>query len=112
MQTSRAFELGRAVIASQSTNRELWLTTLITLSQDFTNSPAQCDSIDLQNVEIDALLDYLSSGSVWVRRRSDMYMTFDCKNVGKQLESQQLRQLADSIICAPVSSKNFLQLLY
>ncbi|KAK7181542.1 hypothetical protein DPSP01_008937 [Paraphaeosphaeria sporulosa] len=98
---SRTIELGRAVIAMQAANIELWLTTLITLSPDLNNPAAQNISFDADNLEIDTLLDYMSSGNVWVKRGNDMHMSFNCTKLGQPLDSHGLQQLGDCIVNAP-----------
>jgi hypothetical protein len=112
MNASRTIELGRAVIAMQSTNIELWLTTLITLSPDANNPSVQEITVDLQTLENDALLDYLSSGSVWVKRGNNMHMSFDCSKLGKPLDSHHLRQLGEGIVSAQVSDDGSQQPAY
>ncbi|KAJ4357873.1 uncharacterized protein N0V89_002450 [Didymosphaeria variabile] len=101
MNSARTVELGRAVIALQSANIELWLTTLITLSPDTIRPPAQQNSVDLQNFEATDLLEHLSLGNVWVRRGNDMHMFLDCTKLGRPLDSHHLQQLGDSIVNAP-----------
>ncbi|KAL5455324.1 hypothetical protein PMIN06_004557 [Paraphaeosphaeria minitans] len=85
----------------QTANIELWLTTLIALSPGTNNLAAQNSGIDLQNLEIDTLIDYLSSGNVWVKRGNDMHMTFNCTKLGRPLDSHGLQQLGDCIVNAP-----------
>lgn len=100
---SRTIELGRAVIAMQSANVELWLTTLITLSPDTNNPAGQNISIDFQDLATNVLLDYVSSGNVWVKRGDSMHMSFNCTQLGRPLDSRGLQQLGVCIINAPVS---------
>jgi hypothetical protein len=97
----RTVELGRAVLASQSAELELWLTTLITVS------PLQ-DTIDLQQLNEKDIIRLLSSGTVWVGRGNGMHVLFDVTMHRDPLASGQLQQLADGIINAPVSKMYFI----
>lgn len=100
------------MIAMQSANIELWLTTLITLSPDTNNPAAQNASINLQTLDTDTLLNYLSSGNVWVKRGNGMHMSFNCTQLGRPLDSRDLRQLGDCIVNAPVSDDGLQQFTY
>ncbi|KAF2692166.1 hypothetical protein K458DRAFT_381993 [Lentithecium fluviatile CBS 122367] len=91
---SRTIELGRAVVCSQNAKLELWLTTLITLS------PSQ-GVINLQNFSENGVIKLLSSGNTWVGRADGMQMLLDITVHREPLASNQLRQLANSIISAP-----------
>lgn len=93
---SRTVELGRAVISSQNAKFELWLTTLITVSQ-------QQESVNLHQLGVQAVLDIMSSGDVWVGRDTGMYLALNVTIRGEPLTSNQLQWLAESIISAPVS---------
>jgi hypothetical protein len=100
----RTIELGRAVLLSPSTKLELWLTTLITVS------PAQ-DAIDLQHLTDNETISLLTSGNVWVQRASGMHLSLDITVHRERLNNDKLRQLANSIINAPVSKVAGLQSL-
>ena len=91
----RQIELGRAVLASSLHNLELWLTTLITLS------PFQ-DSIDIQHFSNGTLLELLTAGDVWVSRGRGLYMDIAMTLRGEPLPQKHLRQLAESMLHAPV----------
>lgn len=93
---SRLAELGRAVLCSPAQNLELWLTTLITVS------PQQGD-IDLQQLKPSQLLDFLSSGDVWVCRGSDMHLELLITLREEPLPHRQLQDLVENILQAPVS---------
>jgi hypothetical protein len=96
----------------QSTNIELWLTTLITLSPDANNPSAQIITVNFHSLGNYALLDYLSSGNVWVKRGNNMHMSFDCSKLGKPLDSHHLRQLGEGIVGAQVSDDGLQQPTY
>jgi len=102
---SRTIELGRAVLASQTTNLELWLTTLITFSP-------QQDGVNLQQLGSNAFIEYISSGDVWVDRACGMLINFDINLKGEPLQSGQLRQLGNSIVNAPVSPRLLISVIY
>jgi len=93
---SRTIELGRAVLDSSVTQLQLWFTTLITISP-------QQNSIDIQHLKQTALLEYLSSGKVWVSRGYDMYIELEITNDGEPLGQRELHILGQQIINAPVS---------
>jgi hypothetical protein len=99
---SRSIELGRAVFAIQSTNLELWLTTLITLSPDTINH-SERNSIDLHSFEATELLEFIATGNAWVQRGNSMHMTLNFKKFGKPLDSHSLLQLGESLVHGPVS---------
>lgn len=109
---SRTVEMGRAVIALQAASIDLWLTTLITLSPDANNSPAQHTNLDFCSLAPNELLGYLSSGNTWVARGPAMHMTFDIQKLGRPLHSDCLRQLGDGIVNAPVSRDSMEQPVY
>ncbi|KAF1940967.1 hypothetical protein EJ02DRAFT_378837 [Clathrospora elynae] len=92
---SRSLEVGRAVLCSPTTNLELWLTTLITIS------PKQ-GAINFQQLKPARLLDLLSSGSVWVGRDHGMHIELRLTLAEECLDRRQLRDLTESILRAPV----------
>jgi hypothetical protein len=98
----RTIELGRAVLSLPSKKLELWLTTLITIS------PAQ-DATDLKHLSDNETIDLLASGSVWVERGNGMRLSLDITLHREPLPGDQLRQISDSIVNAPVSETIWLQ---
>ncbi|KAJ8116280.1 hypothetical protein OPT61_g2257 [Boeremia exigua] len=92
---SRSIELGRAVLSTASANLELWLRTLITISPQ-----QQCT--DLAQHTGYTLLQYLSSGKLWVSLRNELYIGLEISFKGQPIADGQLRQLRDSILNAPV----------
>ena len=91
----RTVELGRAVLASQSANLELWLTTLITVS-------LEQSAASLQQLNANAFLDVMASGDIWAGRSNTMHISFEITSNGDPLDHRQLERLAGSIIDAPV----------
>lgn len=100
---SRTIELGRAIIALQSANLELWLTTLITISPCAANNLPQQHSINIENLNSRALLDFLHSGYAWVGRSNLMQMSLDINLHGEPLDGSLLRELGEGVVNAPVS---------
>lgn len=94
---SRTIELGRAVLDSSTAKLQLWVTTLITISP-------QQDSINIQHLSSQALLDFLLSGNVWVGRGNGMHFVLELTANGEPVESRHLGGLAEQIIKAPVSA--------
>ena len=94
----RTVEVGRAVLCLPTTNQELWLTTLITIS------PIQ-DSIDIQQLKQACLLDLLSSGNVWLGRAHGMHLEVTITLQGEPLAHSQLQDLAENITRGPVGPK-------
>ena len=94
------------MVALPSVDLELWLTTLITISPDTATYPAQHQTINLKNIEMIALLDYLSTGNVWVSRGTAMHMTFKLKKLEEPLSRQCLQHLGNSLINAPVGQSD------
>ena len=92
---SRSIELGRAVLSLPATDHELWLTTLVTIS------PKQ-DATYLQQLTSAEYLDALTSGAVWVRRGHDMHIDMTLSLRDELLPNQQLRDLANAVLHAPV----------
>jgi hypothetical protein len=95
----RTIEVGRAVLSSPSTHRELWLTTLITLSQQ-----QHQQLIDFEQLSVDSLLGHLSSGNIWVGHERDVYVEFRFTYRKEPLANQPLETLIASILSAPVSA--------
>jgi hypothetical protein len=93
----RTIEIGRAVLSSPSTNQELWLTTLITLSH-------QQKLIDLTQYSVDNLLSHLSSGDVWVHHGADLQIEFGLTLRKEPLARRPLEQLISNILSARVSA--------
>jgi hypothetical protein len=90
-----------AVLSSPSTHQELWLTTLITLSQ---KQQQQQQLINFGQLSVDALLSRLSSGHIWVDRGRDMHIEFALTYKREPLPYQLLETLIPSILSAPVSA--------
>ncbi|KAF1960280.1 hypothetical protein CC80DRAFT_532772 [Byssothecium circinans] len=99
----RTVELGRAVLSLTTTNLELWLTTLITIS------PKQ-HTTNFQQLRSASLIDFLSSGETWVDRGNGMHMVLEITLRGEHLESDKLRRVAEGIVKAPAWEKLNLQL--
>ena len=87
--------MGRAVLSAPTTNHELWLTTLITIS------PEQ-DATYLARLKPAQFLRALSSGAFWVGRGHDMHMDLKLTLQDEVLPLKQLQDLTDAIIRAPV----------
>lgn len=95
----KLIELGRAVLSTSTTNLELWLKTLITIS------PGQeCTHLGqrLEQHIATSLLDLLSSGEVWVGCGNGLYIDLIITFGGQPLADEQLRQLSECILVAPV----------
>lgn len=95
----RSIELGRAVLSTSTANLELWLKTLITISpkQQYT---------ELEQRDANSILSLLSSGDVWVGRGNGLYMDLDITLRGQPLAYEQLQQLYEAMLEAPVSTLN------
>jgi hypothetical protein len=95
----KSVELGRAVLSTSTTNLELWLKTLITVSpeQECTNLGQQ-----LEQHTATSLLDRLSSGEVWVGCGNGLHIELMITFGGQPLADEQLRQLSECILVAPV----------
>lgn len=93
---SRSIELGRAVLCSPAANLELWLTTLITISP-------QQDVTDIAHLKPAQVLDFLSSGNVWVCRGHGMHIELLLTLREEPLPQRQLQDLVEGILRAPVS---------
>ncbi|KAH6639483.1 hypothetical protein C7974DRAFT_132447 [Boeremia exigua] len=91
----RSIELGRAVFSIAATDLELWLRTLITISPQ-----QQCT--DLGQHDEASLLDILTSGKVWVCRGNSLYIDMEVTFKGQPVAEDQLRQLSEAILVAPV----------
>jgi hypothetical protein len=94
---SKSIELGRAVLSSPSTNHELWLTTLITIS------PKQ-DATYLQQLTSAQYLDVLASGTLWVSREYNMHIEMKLHLREEALPHNQLRDLMNAVLHAPVGT--------
>lgn len=93
----KSVELGRAVLSASTANVELWLRTLITISP-------QQDSTNLEQRDATSILDLLSSGEVWVGRGKGLHMDLDLTLRGQPLADEQLQQLSEAMLEAPVST--------
>ena|SRR4051794_40989079 len=94
---SRSIELGRAVLGSSTSNHELWLTTLITLS------PEQ-DATYLRQLRAGQCLELLASGGLWVGRGHGMHIDLKITMHEEALPPQQLQDLTEAILQAPVGA--------
>jgi hypothetical protein len=94
---SKSIELGRAVLSSPNTNHELWLTTLITIS------PKQ-DATYLQQLTSAQCLDVLTSGALWVSREHNMHIEMKLHLREEALPHNQLQDLMNAVLHAPVST--------
>jgi|SRR5690242_5950090 len=92
----KSIELGRAVLSTPAVNLELWLKTLITISP-------QQHCTDLEQHNAASLLDTLSSGKVWVGRGNGLYIELEITFRHRPVADEQLRQLSEGILAAPVS---------
>ncbi|KAF2625536.1 hypothetical protein BU25DRAFT_473600 [Macroventuria anomochaeta] len=99
----KSTELGRAVLSTSTANLELWLRTLITVSP-------QQHCTNLEQHDATSLLSLLSSGEVWVGRGNGLYIDLDITFKGQPLADEQLRQLSEAILDAPVWDQLDLQL--
>lgn len=91
----RTVELGRAVLQSSGAQLQLWLTTLITVSQEQ-------EETNLNQLSRTALLELLSSGKFWVRRGNGMHLVLKLTMLGEQQHQLNIEHLASGIISAPV----------
>jgi hypothetical protein len=98
---SRTIEVGRAVLTSSAQHQELWLRTLITIS------PSQ-HSIDLEQLSPHIILNLLSSGNVWVGRGHGMRVEIGLTWRGETFPQQELHELVNNIVQAPVSSLSWI----
>jgi hypothetical protein len=94
---SRSIELGRAVLCSPTTNLELWLTTLITVS-------LKQDGTYFEQLKSAHFLDILSSKTLWVGRGHGMHIDLKLILGEEALARTQLQDLTESILRAPVST--------
>lgn len=95
----RSIELGRAVLSTSTANFELWLRTLITITPQ-----QQCTNVEQRDAT--SILGLLSSGKVWVGRGNGLYIDLDLTSRGQPLADEQLQQLSEAILEAPVSTDN------
>ncbi|KAH7401580.1 hypothetical protein BKA66DRAFT_565202 [Pyrenochaeta sp. MPI-SDFR-AT-0127] len=95
-------ELGRAVLCAPTTNLELWLTTLITVSP-------QRGRIDIRQLKSSQILDLMSTGHVWTCRGHVMHAELHLMFREEPLPHTQLRDLAESIVQGPVWGQLMLQ---
>ncbi|KAK1908729.1 hypothetical protein P3342_009580 [Pyrenophora teres f. teres] len=102
---SRSIELGRAVLGSPTSNHELWLTTLITIS------PEQCATY-LQQLKAGQCLEILASGGLWVRRGHGMHIDLKITVGEEALPPRKLQELAEAIYQAPVGATALVALSY
>ncbi len=92
----KSIELGRAVLSTAAVNLELWLRTLITISPQ-----QQCTDFGRQDPN--SLLEYLANGGVWVGRGSELYIELQISSERRPVSYEQLEQLSEAILIAPVS---------
>lgn len=100
----KSIELGRAVLSTSTSDLELWLKTLITISPQ-----QECTNFDQHNVG--SLLELLSSGEVWVGRGNGLYIELELTLRGQPPANEQLRQLSEVILGATVSASGFIPTL-
>ena len=93
----RSIELGRAVLSTPTTNLELWLKTLITISP-------QQERTNFQQYNVTSLLDLFSSGEAWVGRGNGMHIDLDLTFRGQPIADELLRQLSEALIAGPAST--------
>ncbi|KZM19220.1 hypothetical protein ST47_g9590 [Ascochyta rabiei] len=94
----KSIELGRAVLSTSTINFELWLKTSIKIS------PQQpCTNFEQHNAI--SLLNLLSSGEAWVGRGNGLYIDLDLTLRGQPLADEQVQQLSQAILDAPVWSQ-------
>ncbi|KAF3052471.1 hypothetical protein E8E11_010310 [Didymella keratinophila] len=98
----KSIELGRAVLSTTTANSELWLTTLITISPQ-----QQCTNLEQRDAA--SILSHLSSGDVWVGRGQGLYIDLDITLKGQPLAEDQLQQLSEALLEAPVWAQLHLQ---
>jgi hypothetical protein len=92
----RTVEVGRAVLASSTQHLELWLSTLITIS------PSQ-HSINVEQLSPHILLNFLSSGNVWVGRGRGLRVEIVLTLRGESFPQQAFQELMNIILQASVS---------
>jgi hypothetical protein len=85
------------VLSTSTANLELWLRTLITISPQ-----QQC--INLEQRDAASILSLLSSNEVWVGRGAGLYIDLDLTLRGQPLADEQLQQLSEALLEAPVSA--------
>ncbi|KAF1849800.1 uncharacterized protein K460DRAFT_411618 [Cucurbitaria berberidis CBS 394.84] len=83
-------------------NLELWLTTLITISP-------QQDDINTQQLKPAQILEFMSTGNVWVRRGHGMHVELLLTLREEPLPYRQLQDLVEKILQAPVWEQLMLQ---
>lgn len=93
----KQIELGRAVLATSTTDLDLWCKTLITIS-------SQQQDINLERHSAASLLGLLSSNEVWVGRGNGLHIDLDITFDRQPIADVQLRQLSDAILDAPAST--------
>lgn len=93
----KQIELGRAVLATSTTDLDLWCKTLITIS-------SQQQDINLERHSAASLLGLLSSNEVWVGRGNGLYIDLDITFDRQPIADVQLRQLSNAILDAPAST--------
>lgn len=93
----KQIELGRAVLATSTTDLDLWCKTLITIS-------SQQQDINLERHSEASLLGLLSSNEVWVGRGNGLHIDLDITFDRQPIADVQLRQLSDAILDAPAST--------
>lgn len=92
---ARTVEIGRAVLSSQASSSQLWLTTSITIS-------SENHSTNLQRLNQAQVLEYLLSGSCWVSRGNGLHLVLELSVQGEPLGIEEKEQLATDIVNAPV----------
>jgi hypothetical protein len=92
----RTVEVGRAVLAPSAQHLELWLGTLITIL------PVQ-HSIDIEQLSSHLLLNFLSSGNVWVGRGRGLRVEIILTLRGETFPQQAFQELMNMILQASVS---------
>lgn len=90
----RIVELGRAVLASPNARLQLWLTTLINVSQQ--------QSTKLEQLTQHDVLKYLASKDPWVCRGNGMHLALELTVQGEVLEYTAARELVERISKARV----------
>ena len=88
------------MLSTSAASLELWLRTLITIT------PQQCTNLELHDAT--PVLSLLSSGEVWVGRGNGLFIDLDLTLRGQPLSDEQLRELSEAILDAPVSTLNAL----
>ncbi|ORY09348.1 hypothetical protein BCR34DRAFT_372383 [Clohesyomyces aquaticus] len=92
---SRTVELGRAVLCSSSSQLQLWLKTLITLSP-------QQDATNLHHLDKNAFIEHLVEQNAWVCRGIGLHFTLQLSFQGKPLCRQEIGDLGRMILNAQV----------